>query len=333
MRVDASGPAIEDLRTFLFLAEGEGVADVAKKLGIDGSVVSRRLSPFQRHLGLLRKRGGSLVLTDRGRELVPTVQAVLKSYDALADQLLHRERDTRGVTIAVGGFGAASLVPELVARCTTEIPRTAIRVRVCRGRERVAGIADGRFDLAILSHSLEQIRPLLGDSKVAIEPLPARPFVVVSRRDTTAGFASASIASGSAVAIGDLGGIVLVGLDESAGARIQLERRADEIGVRLRFGPSGGGWLAAREYARHGLGAAIVPAEVLSDGDWRELLVRRLDHSLWPRDHLLYRSPDGSRLGPLKALLVATATEQCRRQQERLDRHIVEDDGDVRHGH
>ena len=118
------------------------------------------------------KRGGSLVLTDRGRELVPTVQGVVKAYDALVDLLRHREAGSPAVTIAVGGFGAASLVPELVARAAAEVPGTAIRVRVCRGRERVAGMVDGRFDLAILSHSLEQIRSLLGDSKVAVELLP-----------------------------------------------------------------------------------------------------------------------------------------------------------------
>jgi DNA-binding transcriptional LysR family regulator len=191
MRVDASGPAIEDLRTFLLLAEGEGVADVARKLGVDGSVVSRRLRPFRVRFGLLDKRGGSLVLTDRGRELVPTVIAVLKGYEALADQIRHRVAGAPAVTIAVGGFGAASMIPELVARAAAEVPGTAIRVRVCRGRERVAGMVDGRFDLAILSHSLEQIRPLLGDSTVAVEPLPARPFVVVARRDATAGSALA----------------------------------------------------------------------------------------------------------------------------------------------
>ena len=331
MRVDASGPAIEDLRTFLLLAEGEGVADVARKLGVDGSVVSRRLRPFLRRLGLLGKRGGSLVLTDRGRELVPMMQSVLKAYDAPADQLRHREAGSPSVPIAVGGFGAASLVPEVVARFAAEVPGTGVRVRVCRGRERVAGMVDGRFDLAILSHSLEQIRPLLGDAKVAVEPLPARPFVVAARRDTPAGSTLALIPPGGAVAIGDLGGFVLVGLDESSGARIQLERRASEVGVRLRFGPSGGGWIAAREYARHGLGAAIVPAETLADGDAGELLVRRLDHSLWPRDHLLHRLADGPRLGAPKALLIAIATDQCRRQQGRLDRLALDEEGD-RHG-
>ncbi len=317
MRVDANGPAIEDLRTFLLLSESVGVAEVARRLGVDVSVVSRRLRPFRERHGLLRKQGGSLVLTDRGRDLLPTIRAVLGGYDGLVGQL-HRVPGGATLTIAAGGFGAAVLIPEVVARLSAQDPKATVRVRVCRGRERIVGMVDGRFDLAVVSHSLEQIRATLGDADVEAEPLPGRPFVVVARRDATAGLALGILSCDAAATIRDLSAIVLVGLDETAGVRTQLERRAIEAGVRLRFGASGGGWMAAVEYARHGLGAAIVPAEALGDDDARTFAVRRLDRSLSPVDHVLHRPAEVSRVGLLRTILVSTAADQCRRQQERV---------------
>jgi DNA-binding transcriptional LysR family regulator len=320
MRVDASGPSIEDLRTFLLLAEIGGVADVACRLGIDFSVVSRRLRPFRMRFGLLRKQGGSLVPTDRGRELLPIVRAVVHEYDRLVGTLNPRTADKLVLTIAVGRFGAIHLVPEALARFAERQPTCEVRVRSARGRERILGVMDGRFDLAIVAHSLEQIRSLLGDQPVTVEPLPVRPFVVLAHRGTASAEVLESLPHDGMVEVGVLNRLVLVGLDEGAGARIQLERRAREAVLRLHFGMSGGGWLAAREYARHGLGAAVVPVETLTDADGQELAIRHLEKSLWPRDHLLYRTTEGSRLLDLKQILIDTAIAQVDHLLERVKR-------------
>jgi DNA-binding transcriptional LysR family regulator len=283
MPVDSAGPSIEDLRTFLLLVDSEGLAAAALRIGIDQSAVSRRMKPFQERHGLIWRKGSSLVLTERGRELLPTIRAVVHDYDGLVGKLRRRTPDGVAFTIAVGGFGAATLIPEVVARFAAGAPESAIRVRVCRGRERIAGMVDGRFDLAVLSHSLEQIRATLGEA-------PA--------------------------------GLTLVGLDEASGVRTQLERRAAEAGVDLRFGATGGGWLAAREYARHGLGAAIVPAEAVGVDESGHFTARLLDRPISPIDHLLHRRADAGQIGPLRTILIATATEQGRRQQATLSRIV-----------
>ena len=320
MRVDSGGPSIEDLRAFLLLDELLGVAEVARRLRVDVSVVSRRLKPFREPYGLLRKQGGSLVFTDRGRALLPTIRAILHGYDGLAGQLRLRTPDGPSLTIAVGGFGAASLIPEVVARFAVEAPDSTIRNQGCRGRERIQGMIDGRFDLAVLSHSLEQIRPMLGDGTVAVELLPGRPFVVIARRESPTAAALGLVPQDGMATIRDLAKVTLVGLDESSGVRTQLDRQAADAGVRLRFGATGGGWLAAREYARHGLGAAIVPVEALGDVAAEEFLVRRLDRPLWPGDHLLHRPADAERVASLRATLIATAADQSRRQLASLGR-------------
>jgi DNA-binding transcriptional LysR family regulator len=323
MRVDSAGPSIEDLRTFLLLNESEGVADVADKLGIDVSVVSRRLRTFRELYGLLQKQGGSLVLTDRGRELLPTVRAIVQGYDALIGKLRRRPEKSNSLTVAVGNFGAAYLMPEVVARFSVAEPTTTLKVRSCRGRERILGVIDGRYDLAILSHSIEQIRPLLGDSPVAIETLAPRPFVVISRRGTPDGNALSDLPRDATITIRDLSRLNLIGLDEAAGVRTQLERQAADAGVRLKFSTTGGGWIAARESARHGLGTAIVPVEALTDADASEFTIRALARPLCPVDHLLHRPAEAPRIDRLRQTLTTIATEQSQRQQGRLGKLIT----------
>jgi DNA-binding transcriptional LysR family regulator len=322
MPVDSAGPSIEDLRTFLLLVDSEGLAAAALRIGIDQSAVSRRMKPFQERHGLIWRKGSSLVLTERGRELLPTIRAVVHDYDGLVGKLRRRTPDGVAFTIAVGGFGAATLIPEVVARFAAGAPESAIRVRVCRGRERIAGMVDGRFDLAVLSHSLEQIRATLGEAPVAVEPLPARPFVIVASGDSPDAQRLAGLPQDATATIRDLAGLTLVGLDEASGVRTQLERRAAEAGVDLRFGATGGGWLAAREYARHGLGAAIVPAEAVGVDESGHFTARLLDRPISPIDHLLHRRADAGQIGPLRTILIATATEQGRRQQATLSRIV-----------
>jgi DNA-binding transcriptional LysR family regulator len=318
MRVDSSGPSMEDLRTFLLLVELGSVGAVSRRLGIDSSVVSRRLRNLRDRYALLQKHGGSLVLTDRGRELLPTVTALLLEYERLNSTLNRKASARRTLTVAIGVFGAVHLIPETVAFFLRQHTDWEVNVRVCRGRERIMGVADGRFDLAVLSHSIEQIRSLVSGSQIVVEPLQVKPFVIIARPESSAGIILGTLPANAAVTIRDLSGVLLVGLDDAAGARTQLERQALGAGIKLQFGLAAGGWLAAREYARHGLGAALIPAEALRDIDCDELVVRIVCHSLCLGDIILHRPVDLRGIGLFRQVLAEKAAEHSRAQQRRL---------------
>lgn len=304
MRPHLTGPTVEGLRTFALLADLLGEAEVARRLGVETSSVSRRLRPFRERYRLLEKRGGSLVLTDRGRALLPAVQALLQEYDNVAGLLRGRPSPGQRLTLAVGSFGAVWVAPEVVARFLREHPGTEVEARTCRGRERIQGVADGRYDLAIVSHSLVQIRAQLGDRPVSAQALAAAPFAVAARRGSPAGDALATVPDSDEVTVRELAPLPLVGLDEASGVRAELERQADAAGVRLRFGTGAGGWLAAREYARHGLGVGIVPVALIGRNDREDLVLRLLARALWPTDHLLYRPAEEDRVGALRRVVV-----------------------------
>src|SRR5262249_8214452 len=81
----------------------------------------------------------------------------------------------------------------------------------------------------------------------------------------------------------------LVGLDSQSGIRRQLEAhcRGKVPGLCFRF--EAGGWEAAKEYARHGLGVAVLPLALLAREDRKDVLVRRLPPEIRIQDLLIDR--------------------------------------------
>ena len=73
-----------------------------------------------------------------------------------------------------------------------------------------------------------------------------------------------------------------------SGVRRQLEQAAG-TNVRLSFSAEGGGWSAACEFARHGLGVAILPAASLNRMQDR-FVCRTLDRRFQLKHVLIHRA-------------------------------------------
>ena len=174
-----------------------------------------------------------------------------------------------------------------------------MRVQVRRGRERILGVADGTYDLAIVSHDEWQIRPLVASAlgeraSLRIEPLAEHALCLATRKGTPAATDLERSPEGQPVPLAQLSGFALVGLDPQSGLRRQLERHFSDTSSRPSFPIEAGGWEAALEYARHGLGTAVVPLPLLDPTDRRDLVLRLLEPRLVVRDVLLDRSLETS---------------------------------------
>jgi DNA-binding transcriptional LysR family regulator len=112
---------------------------------------------------------------------------------------------------------------------------------------------------------------------------------VVARKGTAAGERLARALEGQAVPLARLAEFDLVGLDAQSGIRRQLEREAAETGRELHFRVEAGGWAAARECAREGLGVAVVPLALLTVADRNDLEIRLLGGNVGGREFLVYR--------------------------------------------
>jgi DNA-binding transcriptional LysR family regulator len=80
----------------------------------------------------------------------------------------------------------------------------------------------------------------------------------------------------------------LVGLYRDSGLRQQLEA-ACQPGAELYFSVEGGGWAAAREYARLQMGVAVLPEAMLTAEDRQTFVVRSLGKDFVLTDRIIYR--------------------------------------------
>jgi DNA-binding transcriptional LysR family regulator len=319
----ARRPSLACLRTLLLYAEKKEAKAVARELHKTPAVVSRCLTELRTRYGLLQKQGNLQTLTRRGQEAVPVIRALLRQHDHLVEWLAGRQVGPRVILVATGSLTSQLYLPRALALFTEEHPDWQVQVQVRRGRDRILGTAGGAFDLALVSHDPAQIQTVLaaghGEQRgLAVEELTRERMCVVARKDTGAGERLARALEGQAVPLSRLGDFELIGLDAQSGIRRQLEDHANGSGRPLQFRVEAGGWAAARECAREGLGVAVVPLALLARDDRKDLVIRLLATDVGVREFLIYRH-DTLNAGPA-ALRLALRRAVEARQQELRDR-------------
>ncbi len=292
MPTDASGPEMELLRTFAVFAEQGEVKLTARTLGIDESAISRRLKDLQTgpH-ALLKKQGNALVLTDKGRQLLPAVRRLIREHEQFVGRLRDHNPFARSLRVAGGGGLAFTPLPAAVTAFRGQHSDVQVRVLGCRWRDRIRGVAGGEFDLALVSHDAGQVRAVAGEhADLRCEVLREQPVLAVAAAASADGRTLAALPPGVPVPSAVLATLTLLGLDEKSGVRRQLdaEFRAANIDVPKGYAVYPGGWEAARAFARHGLGTAILPM-ALADPTDSELVCRPVlptfrltDRVVWP---------------------------------------------------
>jgi DNA-binding transcriptional LysR family regulator len=287
-------PTLECLQTLLLFAEKKEAAAVAAELHVDPAVVCRRLKELRTRYGLLEKRGPGQALTRRGEEAVPAVRALLRQHEHLAEWLAGRQPRPQVLVVATGSLTSQLYLPRALALFAEQQPGWQVQVQVRRGRERILGTADGTFDLAVVSHDPGQVAAVLvatfgEDARLEVEELGRECLCLIARKGTAAGERLARVLESQAVPPGRLADFDLIGLDAQSGIRRQLERGAVGAGRPLRFCQEAGGWAAARECAREGLGVAVVPLALLTRDDRKDLVIRLLPDDVGVRDFLICR--------------------------------------------
>jgi DNA-binding transcriptional LysR family regulator len=275
----------------LFAEHGE-VTAVAKVLGLDEAVIRRRLKELREKYALLTRHGRTLSLTDKGRSALPAIGSLLRQHAHLTDWLADRQERPRILSIATGSFGARFYVPRALGRFQSEHPDWQVQVQVRRGRERILGIAGGTYDLAVVSHDRAQITSLVPHAVaerigLRIEPLAEHRLALVARKGTSFAQALGAILEAQTVPLDLLATFPFIGLDRQSGLRRQLEAHAVRGAKSPHFVIEAAGWEPALECARHGLGVAMLPLDVLNADDRQTLVIRLLNATITMRDSLL----------------------------------------------
>lgn len=167
-----------------------------------------------------------------------------------------------------------------------------VQATIARGEDRILRTARGELQLAVVTHDPPLMKRILSDAggprtRLVIEPLAEQPMCVVARRNTPEGQELDAIPVDRAVPLPKLREWELIGLDVRSGIRRQLEREFPRSSD-LRFVAEGGGWPAARECARVGLGVAMLPVAALSLADKRDFVIRRAPERFKVSDYLIH---------------------------------------------
>lgn len=146
---------VDDLRILLELARSGRIDDVARRLMLDATTVSRRLSRLERALDsrLVDRDRGSWRLTSAGAALLPHAETVEAARLAVLDELATNQRELSGTVrvLTPGSFGTYVLMSGMTP-LRARHPGLALEISVSTTHH-AANARD--FDLAI---SLEPLR-------------------------------------------------------------------------------------------------------------------------------------------------------------------------------
>jgi len=144
---------IEQLRSFVAVAEGEHVSRAAASLFLTQAAVTQQIHHLERGLGLqlLERDGRRVRLTDAGRSLAEACQAALRAIEIVDDSALAvKELRTGSLHVGASPTCATYYLPPLLAEFTRRHSQVRLSVAVDPTADLNRGVASGALDCALI---------------------------------------------------------------------------------------------------------------------------------------------------------------------------------------
>ena len=159
---------IEAVRSLLLALDLGSLSAAASRLGVPASTISRRVQELEVDVGhpLVARTGRGIRPVPQSQASISRLRDVLHAVDACYAQPapLRRLRVTAPIEMAI------SLLPALLPVFRESFPEVLVELW---GDDRVVGLVEGDFDLALRTGSLP-------DTSYLSRRMPAAPFVVVA---------------------------------------------------------------------------------------------------------------------------------------------------------
>jgi LysR family transcriptional regulator, low CO2-responsive transcriptional regulator len=250
---------LNQLRTFLAVADNESVHGAAQELVVTQAAVSASLGALQKALGLalVAPDGRGLRLTDAGREYAGYVRRIIGLLDEAGLAAEARADPERGeLRIAAVTTAAEQVVPVILGGFRREHPLTGIRLEA-GNRGQVRSLLDRhQVDLVVGG------RPEPG-WEVAVHAVRPHDLVVVAAPDLAAGAARAGAQDGPEGLLAWLARQTWLLREPGSGTRASTAALLAELDIAplaLMVGSNG----AIRESARVGLGVTLVSRDAVA---------------------------------------------------------------------
>lgn len=257
---------LDQLRTFVAVAEAGGLTRAAEALNLSLPAISRRLSALEEELGvaLLERSTRRVALTQTGREFLPRARRLL---DELEESLLGiREAAVRRrgvVTLACIPTAAYYFLPATLASFARRFPEVRVRVMDLSSDGVTDAVATGGAEFGIGMEGAQH-------PDVEFRPLRQDPFVLACRRDHPLA------ARREALRWRDLEGERLVGVSRRSGNRLILDRALLPRGINPKWRYETEHLSTSLGLVEAGLGIAVVPRIALPRGAHPILVARPL---------------------------------------------------------
>jgi LysR family transcriptional regulator, benzoate and cis,cis-muconate-responsive activator of ben and cat genes len=144
---------LRHLRYFIAVAEAENVSRAALKLHVSQPALSRQVRDLEDELGflLLERSAKSVRLSEAGRAFLTEARAVLQRAEEAV-------KNARALATAEGGELHVGYAPSLTARILpqtlrafqAELPNVRVRLHDLSTEEMLAGLRDGKLQIAFL---------------------------------------------------------------------------------------------------------------------------------------------------------------------------------------
>jgi LysR family hydrogen peroxide-inducible transcriptional activator len=158
---------MHQLRYFVAVAQAQNFSRAAEACFVSQPSLSQQVAKLERELGrrLLDRLGRRVRLTDAGRQLLDSAQAILTMTEDAKRRLID-DADLAGCRLAVGAIPtiAPYLLPAVVKRFKKRYAGVELNVHEDVTRSLMAGVDAGELDLAVLALPVE-------DERLALEPL------------------------------------------------------------------------------------------------------------------------------------------------------------------
>ncbi len=141
---------LKDLRCFIAIAETGGFRSAARRLGVEQSIVSRRVAALEDEIGvsLLERGRAGVRLTAAGGHFLEQIRFSLSQLEvAVSDAQAAGEAAAGRVRIGITASIASGFVRELLAAWRAEHPRVALDLIEGAANEHVAAVLAHDLDL------------------------------------------------------------------------------------------------------------------------------------------------------------------------------------------
>jgi DNA-binding transcriptional LysR family regulator len=229
----------------------------------------------------LERHGKTWKLTDEGRRMLPSAEDVVYRYEQLrkfADAAAPSD-----LAVACGQDAAGGLILETCRRFRKHHPDQTVRVACPRGKARIEGVAGGLYELAIVTHTPEQIREA-ARRDLLVEELYADPLVLAC--SAWAPFAEQFGKLSDRVSAKALAAFPLALPEADSALRAEFESKTRLSGGGAILRPVvEGAWSVGVKYVVEGFAVGLLPKSVVASTK-EAMLVKNLAREVTPENRV-----------------------------------------------